>query len=464
MRILVVDDESVALSSVKRLLRRRGYKDVAVCDSGKKAVEHLRTEEVDVVLLDLLMPDMDGLAVIEATKPLTPLTEFIMITAIEDVPTSVKAIRLGAYDYLVKPVDPERLHLSILRAFERRSLRVGRFLDAANDAGWHVPEAFAGIITQDPRMRETMRTLQMVAHSSLPVLITGESGTGKELFARGIHRCGGTAESPFVPVNVAAVPDTLFESQFFGHQAGAFTGATGKHAGFFEQADTGVLYLDEVSEIPVSLQAKFLRALEDRIITRLGDNTARPVDIRLVSSTNTDLNAACREGRFRLDLYYRLNAVQVHLPPLRERPGDIPLLVDHFVKLASHRYDKAVLGCDPGVKEALKGHVFQGNVRELRWMVEKAVLICQDDHLSMRHFDMSSVTGPPPAESRPLCTLKENAESHVAFVMDHCRHDTARAADILGVTPRQVQRRLADMRDNPDWGHWFEKAGEGKKP
>ena len=457
MRILVVDDESVVLSSVKRLLRRRGFKDVAICENGRDAIELIRTEDFDVVLLDLLMPDVDGLAVIEAAKPYKPLTEFNMLTAIEDVQTSVKAIRLGAYDYLVKPIDPERLHLSITRAFERRSLRAGLLPGLAGTAG-DTPEAFSAVITQDPRLKELMRTANVVSQSSLPILITGESGTGKELFARGIHRAGSDTDAPFVPVNVAAVPETLFESQFFGHMAGSFTGATSKHIGFFEQANGGVLYLDEVSEIPSSSQAKFLRALENRTIIRIGDSNTQAVDIRLVSSTNLDLNAACRDGRFRLDLYYRINAAHIHLPPLRERVGDISLLTDMFIQQANQQYGKAVTGCDDEATDCLQRHTFPGNVRELKWLVEKAVLICEGDRLVARHFDLA---GRPTADTiahERLCTLKENTEAYIARVIAHCDYDNIRAAEILGVTSRQVQRRLSEMRANPEWDEWFKKG------
>lgn len=462
MRILVVDDEMVALTSVKRLLRRRGFEDVTVCDTGQAAIELIRSETFDVVLLDLLMPDVDGLRVIEASKAFKPLTEFIMITAIEDVKMSVKAIRLGAYDYLVKPIDPERLYLSITRAFERRSFRAGLLPEEAGEPGQATPEAFSSVITRDARMKELMRYTHIVAQSSLPILITGASGTGKELFARAIHRAGSGPQSPFVPVNVAAVPETLFESQFFGHMPGAFTGATGPHNGYFMQANGGALYLDEVSEIPSTVQAKFLRALEDRTITRIGDNTPRSVDIRLISSTNVDLNAACRDGRFRLDLYYRLNAAHIHLPPLQERPGDIPLLTDHFIRLANQQYDKSVTDCDHQAREYLLRHPFPGNVRELKWMVEKAVLVCDGVRLSPRHFNIEHDPVAKIADDRRLLSLKENAEAHVAFVVEHCGFDNALAADILGVSPRQVQRRLSDMRSRPAWESWFaqwDKAG-----
>ena len=458
MRILVVDDETIAQTSVKRLLRRRGFDDVTLCSSGKAAVEKIRAQTFDIVLLDLIMPGMDGLAVIEETKPFRPLTEFIMVTAIEDVQTSVRAIRLGAFDYLVKPIDPQRLYLSITRAFERRSLRAGLFPDGKEGPEQAVPEAFAAIVTRDPRLQELMRMAQIVAGSRLPVLITGESGTGKELFARAIHRAGPGPETPFVPVNVAAVPETLFESQFFGHRAGAFTGATAPHAGFFEQADGGVLYLDEVSEIPPALQAKFLRALEDRTVTRIGDSKPRQVDVRLISSTNLDLNTACREGRFRLDLYYRLNAAQIHLPPLRERSGDISLLVDHFIRQANQRYDKRIAGCDPHALETIRQHPFRGNVRELKWLVEKAALICDGDRLSARHLNLTPEPAAGPVPEGHLATLKENSEAHIAFVVARCDYDTARAADVLGITQRQVQRRLAEMRQDPAWRDWFARS------
>ncbi|PKN06333.1 MAG: sigma-54-dependent Fis family transcriptional regulator, partial [Deltaproteobacteria bacterium HGW-Deltaproteobacteria-7] len=323
MRILIVDDEKVSLTSVRRVLQWRGIKDVEICDNGKDAIKRISEGDFDIVLLDLLMPDVDGMQVLEATKLFRPRTEFIILTAVDDIATTVKAIRQGAYDYLVKPVDNELLFLSIDRAYERKGLLAGLSTSVSGD-GINVPAAFSGIITANSRMKALIAYAQVMARSGNPVMITGESGTGKELMARGIHRAGPAPEGPFVAVNVSAIPATMFESQFFGHTRGAFTGADNPHQGFFEQADGGTLFLDEIGELPIGLQSKLLRVLEDKTFTPLGGSRAIHVDVRLISATNADIDQACQEGKFRLDLLYRLKSACIHLPPLREKKDDIP--------------------------------------------------------------------------------------------------------------------------------------------
>lgn len=449
MKILVVDDEQIVLTSVRRLLRRRGMTDVEICDNGKDAVEKILSTDFDIVLLDVLMPEVDGLQVLDSTKPHKPHTEFIMVTAVEDVATSVRAIRLGAYDYLVKPVDPERLFMTIERAYERKGLRAGQAGSLGTQKNGAVPEEFSEIITHNPRMIELMRYTHIMARSGLPILVCGESGTGKELFARSIHRTARDNKKPFVPVNVAAIPESLFESQFLGHATGAFTGATGEHMGYFEQADGGTLYMDEIGELPAAQQVKFLRVLEDRTITRLGENQPREVDVQIVASTNADLETACREGRFRLDLYYRINTGLIHVPPLRERAEDLPLLADHFLAMASQRFEKPIRGYSPAAMEALAVREFPGNVRELIGVINNGVLMCDGDRIQPEHL------GQPIQEaglfSRRPCTLKEAAEEHVAYILAHNSGSLQKTAQILGISVRQVQRRLADMRESPRW-------------
>ncbi|HOW56571.1 MAG TPA: sigma-54 dependent transcriptional regulator, partial [Smithellaceae bacterium] len=319
MKILIVDDEQVALTSIQRLLKRRGLRNVEICDNGSEAITRLKNEEFDVVLLDILMPDTDGLKVLESVKPYCPQTEFIVLTAIHDIAMTVKTLRLGAYDYLVKPVDNELLLLAIERAYEHKGLLAGIAGTGLQKNEAQQEEAFAEIVTQCPRLRDIIRYLNVMAKSGNPILVTGESGTGKELIARGIHLASPNKEGPFVPVNVASIPETMFESHFFGHVRGAFTGADKDYAGYFEQAGGGTLFLDEIGELAPHLQVKFLRVIEEKLIVRLGDTRPRFVDVRIVSATNSDLDRACQEGRFRLDLFYRLRSATIHLPPLRER-------------------------------------------------------------------------------------------------------------------------------------------------
>jgi DNA-binding NtrC family response regulator len=448
MKILIVDDEEITLTSVRRLLRWRGIRDVEICDNGKDAIRKIRETEFDVVLLDLLMPDVDGLQVLESVKPYRPHTEFVILTAVDDIPTTVKAIRLGAYDYLVKPMDNELLFLAIERAYERRGLLIGLSV-SARDVHLDVPEAFSEIITQCPRMLSLLSYAQVMAGSGNPVMITGESGTGKELVAHGIHRAGPAPKGPFIAVNVSAIPATMFESQFFGHAKGAFTGAESPYRGYFEQADGGTLFLDEIGELPVALQAKLLRVLEEKTFFPLGMTKPIRVDIRVISASNRNIDKACQEGSFRLDLLYRLKSAHVHLLPLRERVGDISLLAPHFLKKTSTHHNKNVRGFHPEAMDILCRRDYPGNVRELSQIVENAVLLTDSEIIYTQHLGAGPL--PPSHSTRQLCTLKENDEAHVAYVLSHNQGDRKEAARVLGITLRQLQRKIAQMRHEPRW-------------
>jgi len=449
MRVLVVDDEVVALNSVRRLLKRRGFSNVEICDNGMDAINKIKNKDFDVVLLDLLMPEVDGLQVLKSTKPFKPRTEFILVTAVDDVATAVKAVRLGAHDYLVKPVDNERLVLSIERAYERKGLLVGLAGARTESNAVEIPEAFCDLITQCPRMAELLSYAVVMARSGNPILISGESGTGKELLARGIHRLDPSGDAPLIAVNVSSIPETLFESQFFGYGKGAFTGADKDHPGFFEQADGGTLFLDEIGELSLNLQAKFLRVLEEKSVLRISETTPIPIDVRIISATNQDIDKACREGRFRLDLLYRLRAAHIHLPPLREREGDILLLAAYFQKKACMRHNKAVTGFSPEAMDILLRREYPGNIRELAALVENAVLLAESELILPQHLGAEHIA--VPSFARTLCSLKEDSKVQLAFVLTHTKGDRKQAADILGVSVRQVQRKIALMKNNPGW-------------
>jgi DNA-binding NtrC family response regulator len=452
MNILIVDDETVALNSVRRLLKWRGMKNVEICDNGRDAIRMIREMDFDIVLLDMLMPEVDGLQVLESTKPFRPYTEFVILTAVDDIPTTVKAIRLGAYDYLVKPVENDLLFLAINRAYEHRGLLVGLTVAAQKDKT-EVPAAFSEIITQCPRVLSLLTYAQIMAGSGNPVMITGESGTGKELVARGIHRAGQMPKGPFIAVNVSAIPSSMFESQFFGHSKGAFTGADTPHQGYFEQADGGSLFLDEIGELPIGLQSKLLRVLEEKSFYPLG--AARPiwVDVRVISASNRNLDKACQEGTFRLDLFYRLKSAQIHLPPLRERSGDVPLLAAHFLKNACVHYKKTICGFSSEAMDMLNSGDYPGNVRELAQIIENAVLLAESDTIQANHLGISP--SPRHPSIRHMSTLKENDEEHLAFVLDQAKGDRRHAAQILGITVRQLQRKIAIMKQNPKWQSIF---------
>jgi DNA-binding NtrC family response regulator len=453
MRLLAVDDETVALASVRRLLKRRGISRVDTCDNGREAIEWIKKNSYDVVLLDLLMPEVDGLHVLKAARPFSPQTQFLMLTAVDDVTTAVKAIHLGAYDYLVKPVENERLLLTIERAFERKGLIAG--LAGGPLLENRVPKAFSDIGTRCQKMLKILSYAGVMAQSEIPILLTGETGTGKELMARGIHRASLAADGPFIPVNVASIPATLFESQFFGHVKGAFTGAENEQPGFFERADGGTLFLDEIGELPPGLQAKLLRSLEDGTVTRVGGTRPVPFKVRIVSATNRDLEEACRSGQFRLDLFYRINSVCINLPPLREREGDISLLAKMFLKGAVGQGRKQIDGFAPEAMQILLQKPYPGNIRELKQIVERAVVMADSDRILPVHLGESSPL--TSLSTRTLCSIQEDLEKHVAFVLRHTRGDRRKAAEILGVSLRQVQRKIAGMRDS---GKWPELAGD----
>jgi len=444
MKILIVDDEDVSLTSVRRILRWRGIRDVEVCDNGKDAIKRIKEEDFDIVLLDLLMPEVDGMQVLESAKPFRPQTEFIILTAVDDIPTTVKAIRQGAYDYLVKPVDNELLFLSIDRAYERKGLLAGLSTTARCDVSG-IPAAFSDTITQNQQMKALISYAQVMARSGNPIMITGESGTGKELMARGIHRAGPAPDGPFIAVNVSAIPVTMFESQFFGHTRGAFTGADNRYQGFFEQADGGTLFLDEIGELPIGVQSKLLRVLEDKTFTPLGASKPVSVDIRFVSATNTNIDRACQEGKFRIDLMYRLKSVYICLPPLRERRGDIPELAAHFLRNACKRHGRDIKGFSPEAMDILVSKDYPGNIRELSQIVENAVILADTSIILPAH--LGEITEPLSSPSgRKLCTFKENYDLHLAFVLNHTKGDRRQAARILGITVRQLQRKLAEMK------------------
>lgn len=452
MKILIVDDEQIVLTSIRRLLKRRGLHNVRICDNGPDAIKLIKKNSFDLVLLDFLMPDVDGLEVLETAKPFAPHTEFMILTAVDDVATAVKAIRLGAYDYLVKPIDNERLLLSIQRAYEHLGLLAGLAGSCTRAAQARIPDSFSHIITQNPRMIELLTFAQIMAKSGNPILVTGESGTGKELLARGIHKCGPGQNGPFVPVNVSAIPETLFESQFFGHLKGSFTGADRNHTGFFEQAAGGTLFLDEIGELPMRLQSKLLRVLEEKMVTPIGSTRSVLVNPQIVSATNIDIENALKEGKFRLDLMCRLKSAHVHLPPLPEREGDIPLLANHFLILACERHKKVLQGFSPEAMELLVRKAYPGNIRSLSQEVENAVILADSNIIQPHH--LGEVQAPTSILTPALCSLKEDRDRHVAYVLTHTRGDRKQAAEILGVTVRHVQRILSQMKDDPRW-RWF---------
>jgi DNA-binding NtrC family response regulator len=395
-RVLVVDDEPALRRSLARLLLSRGMA-VLTADDGRTALEVLSKEPVDVVLLDLVMPNIGGLQVLEHIKATCPEVEAIMMTAFADVETAVASVRAGAYHFLTKPFrSSDEVVLTVVKAAERR-----RLLDRAVmlERRLEQMEQFGELIGNSRKMQEVYRLAMGVAPTSSTVIILGESGTGKELTARAIHQHSSRKSQPFVAVNCSAIPVDLVESELFGHMRGAFTGATSTRAGLFETADKGTLFLDEVGDLPPIAQVKLLRALQEGEIKRVGSNETRIVDVRVVAATNVELRERIREGRFREDLYYRLNVVAISLPPLRERADDIPLLAFHFLRKYAQRTGKDVRKISPEALKTLEGQHWPGNVRELENAIEHAVVFCRDDTITAGDLPVDrGPSRPAPAE------------------------------------------------------------------
>src|SRR6185369_16994624 len=367
--LLVVDDEPSNLESLERIFAREGL-IVVVAPDGKEGLEVLRKRRIDVCLTDLMMPGVSGVDLLKAARQVSPETEVVLMTAYGTVETAVEAMREGAYDFIIKPLKRAHVVRVVEKALEKQSLLVeNRTLRAQLEAARRRPT-----VGQSLAMRRTLEVVQQAAPSVATVLLLGESGTGKELLARQIHELSPRAGRAFVPVNCAAIPETILEGELFGYEKGAFTGATQRRDGRFGQADGGTLFLDEIGEISPAVQVKLLRVLQEGEIERLGGKSTK-IDIRLVAATNRDLKRAVAEGRFREDLYYRLNVIAVNVPPLRDRRDDVPLLVDHFLTRFRDKNQKSISGLSRAALDAMTAYHWPGNVRELENAIERAVVL-----------------------------------------------------------------------------------------
>jgi two-component system, NtrC family, response regulator PilR len=380
--ILIVDDERSMREFLGIYLRREGYR-IEAAASGKEAMAALKARVFDLVITDLRMPDVDGLAVLSEAKLLHSDTEVIVVTAFSTTETAIAAMKAGAHDYLTKPFKLDEVGLVVARAMEKRRLARENVALRNEIKGRYKLERLLG---KSPPMQRVFDILRKVASTRTSVLLIGESGTGKELAARALHELSPRTDRSFVAVNCGAIPESLLESELFGHVKGAFTGASADKQGLFEAAHNGTLLLDEVAELPVSMQVKLLRVLQERKVKPVGDIAEREVDVRIVAATNRDLETEVEKGTFRQDLYYRLNVIQIRLPPLRERREDLPLLVDHFIRKFSAEHGRNVVGAAPEVMSALMAYHFPGNVRELENMIERAVTLATADWLALDAF------------------------------------------------------------------------------
>src|SRR5206468_8626982 len=381
VKILVVDDDEASRQGLASLVSGWGHSVDEAAD-GEEALAKARAALPSVVITDLVMPKLDGLALLRALQEELPFATVILLSGQGSIDTAVAAMKEGAYDFLTKPMDAGRLKTLLPRAVERaESVREVALLRLRVKQVWGVGK----LVGTSPAMQEVYRLIELAAPTPAPVLITGESGTGKELAARTLHELSPRARGPFVAVNCAAIPETLLESEIFGHEKGAFTGALERRAGCFELAHEGTIFLDEIAEMAPGTQAKFLRILEDGAVRRLGAKAEIKVDARVIAATNKDPVEAMRAERFREDLYYRLNVITIALPALRERREDIPLLIHAFVEEFGAKYDKRIRSVDEAARESLIARPWQGNVRELRNTIERAAIVCDGDLITPAH-------------------------------------------------------------------------------
>ncbi|HEX5473345.1 MAG TPA: sigma-54 dependent transcriptional regulator [Vicinamibacterales bacterium] len=445
--VVVIDDEQGILDVVERFARRAGY-EVITCAGGREGIAQLQARRADLVLVDLRMPDVGGLEVLRAIRDIDPRCQAVLMTGYASVETAVDAIKLGAMDYLSKPIDFARLD-ALLATVRDDIERRRHLLSAETDVARRLE--FCGMIGRGPAMQELFDLIRRLAPHVRTALISGETGTGKELAARAMHTLGPRRDKRFVTVNCSAVVETLFESEIFGHVRGAFTGATENKPGLFEVADGGTLFLDEVGELPLTVQAKLLRVLELGEVHRVGSLDPRKVNTHVIAATNRDLRAEVAAGRFRADLYYRLNIVEVRLPPLRERREDIPYLTASFVRDTSERLQKPLLGLTSGAERLLGAAPWEGNVRELRNAIERACILADGDFITERELSVSmpALVMPMTPAAEPKAAAAPDADLLVTVEREHIVRALARAngnkkaaARMLGLSRRALYRRL----------------------
>jgi DNA-binding NtrC family response regulator len=445
-RVLIVEDDPATRSGLAELVQAWGFQTDEASD-GEEGLRKVTSFRPAIIVSDLVMPRMGGHELLRTLKDQLSDITFILLTAQGTIESAVDAIKDGAYDYLSKPVDPQRLKILLQKSLERQeTLREVRLLRRQlREQG-----SFGRIVGNSPGIRSLYRVIEQAAPTSASVLIWGESGTGKELIAQTIHELSPRASFPFVAINCAAIPETLLESEIFGHEKGAFTGAHDRRTGVFELAHRGTLFLDEIAEMVPATQVKLLRVLQERTFRRLGGRQEQTVDVRVIAATNRDPSEAVRDGKLREDLYYRLNVFTIDLPPLRERRADIPLLVQTFLNEFNTRNNKAVRAVDQEAMYLLERYPWPGNIRELRNVIERATILAEGDFIEARHL-------PPPVVSRseqtlptvtlaPGTTVDEAERRLILLTLEHTRNNKTRAAEILGISLKTLHNKLNRMK------------------
>ena len=443
--VLVVDDDAGLLLSIKATLISSGMPEPALVSDSRRVMDLVRKHHFHLVLLDLIMPHVSGMEILQELIEEFPAIECVIVTAIEDVSSAVKAMKFGAYDYMVKPVNSEKLVIVIHRALERYDLRheLALFQKSQTFSDLKNPAPFEGMVARDEAMALVFHQAEAVAPTHYNVLITGESGTGKEMLAGIVHSLSDRPKGPFVAVNVGAFSKTLLEDDLFGHTKGAYTGALTDKKGFFESAKGGTLFLDEITELEPALQGKLLRVIQERVLYRLGSTEARNIDVRIITATNRDIDEEVRKERFRGDVFYRLNTCHIHIPPLRERKKDILPLARHFLKIHARRNQKEIDSLSLDFANFLLNYPFPGNVRELENIIASAVLWEKGRVLTLSSAsDLPTFSGSALTENEKLLTLARVEEEHIKRVLDLTGGNRTQTAKILGIGLRTLQRRL----------------------
>jgi len=443
-KILIIDDETTIRETLSAVLLEEGYSTVTA-GNGEKAVELLTQFAFDAVICDIRMPGMSGMDVLRKSKEIRPETPVIIITAYASIETAVEALREGASDYIIKPFILEDIVLKIGKLFHYRELVLDNILLRGE-----VDEIYdsSNIIGKSKQIRDLLSMIQKVSSSKGTVLITGESGTGKELVARSIHNSGPRKQKRFMPVNCCAIPETLLDSTLFGHVKGAFTDAVEDRKGLFEIADKGTLFLDEIGDLPMGLQTKLLRAIEEREILPIGSTDPVKVDIRLIAAAHQNLRKRIQEGAFREDLFYRLNVVEIHIPPLRERSEDVPLLVDHFIRKYNKELNRNFRGAAPEIIRILMNYKWRGNIRELENVIERSMImgtppLLKPENLPGNLLDESNgLNGKDKDNLRNAVRVFE--KRHIQWVLEKVHDDKNKAADILGISIATLYRKLEE--------------------
>jgi len=447
--VLLVDDEKSIRITLSAFLKRMGYRvDGAV--NGKDAVEKLKTQFYDLIITDLKMKPIDGIEVLRTAKQINPMTEVVVLTGYGTVESGVEAMKLGAYDYITKPPDMDEFRILVVKALERKELftKVEQLQDELKEK-----YSFENIVGKSSEMLEVFTLVSRVAPTGSTVLISGESGTGKELIARALHLNSRRKNRSFVIINCGAIPENLQESEFFGHVRGAFTGAIRDKRGLFQEANGGTLFLDEIGEMAPSAQVKLLRFLQDGEIRRVGDTEPLHVDVRLITATNQDLEKAIKENRFREDLFYRINVIPIHIPPLRKRRDDVPLLVNHFLRKFTGRSDKKITSVSTEAMTLMTGWDWSGNVRELENVVERAIILTNHNVIMpedlpdyiKKGLGEISIPGKDVSDQ----TLDEVEKRHILIALEKYTWNQKKASEVLGISTTTLWRKLKTYRIAP---------------